>query len=67
VHELLLPADVSKLPAADGHTAGEIAEALVRQACETSARVLFVEDAALLAPVGGVVARLRFRIGGKAA
>ena len=50
-----------------GITPDEIAEALVRQASETSARVVFVEDASLLTPVGGVVARLRYRIGGKAA
>jgi len=67
VHELLLTADVDAIPGVDGHTGAEIAEALVVQARQTSALVTFIEDRALLAPVGGVAARLRYRIGGKAA
>jgi peptide chain release factor subunit 1 len=67
VHELLLAADPEAIPTADGVTGPEIAEALVYLARQTSARVIFVEDASLLEPVGGVAARLRYKIGGMAA
>ena len=67
VHELLLAADTDAIAAVDGHTGQEIAEALLVMARQTSALVSFIEDPSLLAPVGGVAARLRFRIGGKAA
>lgn len=67
VHELLLSADENAIGTVDGHTGAEIAEALVHQARQTSALVTFIEDPSLLAPVGGVAARLRYRIGGKAA
>jgi len=67
VHELLLTADPDAVTAVDGHSGTEIVEALVVMARQTSALVSFIEDAALLAPVGGVAARLRYRIGGKAA
>jgi peptide chain release factor subunit 1 len=40
----------------------QMAEELVTKAAQTAARVTFIEDHALLAPVGGVGARLRFRI-----
>ena len=39
-----------------------LADELVRKAQQTSARVTFIEDTALLAPHGGVAALLRFRI-----
>ena len=67
VHELLLVSDVDAIRPVNGHTGTDIAEALVLQARQTSALVTFVEDKSLLAPVGGVAARLRYRIGGKAA
>jgi peptide chain release factor subunit 1 len=67
VHELLLTADPGAIAAVDGHTGQEIAETLVVMARQTRALVSFIEDPALLAPVGGVAARLRYRIGGKAA
>jgi peptide subunit release factor 1 (eRF1) len=61
-------------PAIEVATAGEAAEAdarsvrladeLVAKAKQTSARVTFIEDAALLAPYGGAAALLRFRIPG---
>jgi peptide chain release factor subunit 1 len=62
VHELLLTSD-------PGEIAGgpDVVERLVLLAHQTSARVMFIEDPAVLARVGGVAARLRYRIGGKAA
>ena len=67
VHELLLAADVDAIEPVNGHTGAEIAETLLLQARQTSAVVTFVEDRSLLEPVGGVAARLRYRIGGIAA
>jgi peptide subunit release factor 1 (eRF1) len=67
VHELLLTADTDAIEKVDGHTGEEIAETLLMQARQTAAVVRFVEDRSLLAQVGGVAARLRYRIGGKAA
>jgi peptide chain release factor subunit 1 len=67
VHELLISADPAAIETVEGHTGQEIAEALIMLARQTSAHVTFVEDRSLLAPVGGVAARLRYRIGGKAA
>jgi peptide chain release factor subunit 1 len=67
VRELLLSADENAIAGANGQAGAEIAEALVHQACATSARVRFIADPSLLAPVGGVAALLRFRIGGIAA
>ena len=55
VHELLISDDVD----------ADVAEELVARARRTSAVVRFVDDP-LLRPVG-VAARLRYRIGGKAA
>jgi peptide subunit release factor 1 (eRF1) len=40
------------------------ADAIVAKARLTDAKITFIEDASLLAPVGGVGAFLRFRIGG---
>ena len=57
VHELIISVDVD----------ADVAEELVAQARRTSAAVRFVEDRAPLRPAGGVAARLRYRIGGKAA
>ena len=56
VHELLISDDVD----------ADVAEELVARARRTSAVVRFVDDRALLRPAG-VAARLRYRIGGKAA
>ena len=67
VHELLISADTAGIPDIGGRPSAEIADELVTMARRTSARVSFVEDQALLAPAGGVAARLRYRIGGKAA
>jgi stalled ribosome rescue protein Dom34 len=64
VHELLLVADPARLEGADGRT---IADVLVAKARQTSARVSFVEDPALLAEAGGVGALLRFRVHRRAA
>jgi peptide chain release factor subunit 1 len=59
-------------PAVDSTAAGEAAEndpkavrladELIAKARQTSARIRFIEDSALLAPYGGVAALLRFRI-----
>ncbi len=57
VHELLISDDVDD----------DVAEELVARARRTSAGVRFVDDRALLRPADGVAARLRYRIGGKAA
>lgn len=67
VHELLLTAEPEAIATTDGLTGRDIAEALIMMARQTSASVSFIEDRALLAPVGGVAARLRYRIGGIAA
>ncbi|MBM3221154.1 MAG: hypothetical protein FJZ38_21175 [Candidatus Rokubacteria bacterium] len=67
VRELLLSADENAIAGANGQAGAEIAEALVHQAYATSARVRFIDDPSLLAPVGGVAALLRFRVGGIAA
>ncbi len=67
VHELLLSADPTAVAGPDGHSGEEIVEALIVLAHQTSALVKFIEDPSLLAPVGGVAARLRYRVGGKAA
>lgn len=40
----------------------KLADELIRRAQQQSARIRFIEDAALLADVGGVGALLRFRI-----
>jgi peptide chain release factor subunit 1 len=67
VHELVLTADPDGLATVDGHSGHEIMEALVVMARQTGALVSFIEERSLLAPVGGVAARLRYRVGGRAA
>jgi len=67
VHELLLTARPATLAAPSNGDAEHLAGDLVRLAEETSARVTFIEDPALLAGVGGVAAFLRYRIAGRAA
>jgi peptide chain release factor subunit 1 len=67
VHELLITATPGAVTAAAGQDAADVAEELVAQARRTSAAVHFVEDGSLLEPVGGVAARLRYRVGGIAA
>jgi peptide subunit release factor 1 (eRF1) len=59
VDELLMPGSPDKL--------GDDADGLLTLARQTSARVRFIEDTALLAPLGGVGAFLRFRICGNEA
>jgi hypothetical protein len=53
--------DTSAPATADGDRL-KLADELVTKAQQTSARVRFIEDADLLADVGGVGALLRFRI-----
>lgn len=67
VHELLIGAVPDAIPGAGGRSSEDMADELVTLARRTSARVTVVEDPTLLAPVGGVIARLRYRVGGKAA
>jgi peptide chain release factor subunit 1 len=67
VHELLISATPDMIPSVGGRSSAEIADELVTMARRTSAAVAVIEDATLLAPVGGVAARLRYRVGGKAA
>ena len=55
VEELLLPGNVERI----GQTA---ADELIAKASQTSARVRLIEDASLLAPLGGVGAFLRFKL-----
>lgn len=64
-----LPADATAAMSADTSAAQGVDEArlklsaeLIKRAQQTSARVRFIEDAALLQDVGGVGALLRFRI-----
>ena len=71
VDELLITARPETI-AATKHAAGEqlpersaeerAADELIAQARNTSAKVRFIEDASLLAPVGGVGAFLRFKL-----
>jgi peptide chain release factor subunit 1 len=67
VHELLISTTPDLIPGVGGRSSAEIADELVTMARRTSARLIVIEDGSLLAPVGGVAARLRYRIGGKAA
>jgi peptide chain release factor subunit 1 len=67
VHELLISSDVDAIKSGDGMPGPEVVEELVARARRTSALVRFVDDRTLLEPVGGVAARLRYQIGGKAA
>ena len=64
VHELLLVAAPDKLEGPDG---AAIADELVAKARRTDARVIFIEDPALLAEAGGVGAILRYRLQRRAA
>jgi peptide chain release factor subunit 1 len=64
VHELLLVASPDHLEGPDG---AAIADELVAKARQTDARVIFIEDAALLAEAGGVGAILRYRLQRRAA
>ena len=66
VHELLISA-IPAIAVEKGEDAADVMEELVAQARQTSALVHFVEDRALLESVGGVAARLRYRVGGIAA
>ncbi|MCC7417315.1 MAG: hypothetical protein IT176_09245 [Acidobacteria bacterium] len=63
------PEAIGGTPAASGSGNGaaasareRIADELVAQARKTSAKIRFIEDAALLGPMGGVGAFLRFRV-----
>jgi peptide chain release factor subunit 1 len=67
VHELLISGDVDVIKSEDGRPGPEVVEELVARARRTSAVVRFVDDRSLLEPIGGVAARLRYQIGGKAA
>ena len=58
VDELYLTATNTPAPGGDEATADE----LVAKARQTSARVRFIEDPALLAGVDGVAAALRYRV-----
>jgi peptide subunit release factor 1 (eRF1) len=53
---------VDELVLAASPEPSEEADELIRQAHNTSATVRFIEDAALLAPIGGVGAFLRFKL-----
>jgi peptide subunit release factor 1 (eRF1) len=76
VDELLLSAAIRTAEPATGSPAEdsgeerltpELAEELVTAARQTGASIRFVEDPALLDPVGGVAASLRYRLPGAAA
>ena len=60
------PGDVQVATSSPGETADEgrlkLSDELVTRAQQTAARIRFIEDASLLAGVGGVGALLRFRI-----
>jgi peptide chain release factor subunit 1 len=62
VEELIITAVPTLLKAPSPEAAEGLANELVTKAQQTSARVRFIEDPALLADVGGVGALLRFRI-----
>ncbi len=57
VDELLISASLEREPGKE-----IMADQLVTKAAQTSAKVTFIEDPALLAPVEGVGALLRYRI-----
>jgi peptide subunit release factor 1 (eRF1) len=71
VEELVITADPSSIPPAASavHAAGSeptaeerTADELIGKARLTAARLRFIEDRSLLAPVGGVAAVLRFKL-----
>jgi peptide subunit release factor 1 (eRF1) len=62
VEELVITAVPTLLQAHSPEAAEALANELVTKAQQTSARIRFIEDPALLADVGGVGALLRFRI-----
>src|SRR5262249_47177656 len=57
---------VDELLIADGSVGERFTEELVKQARQTAAKVRFIEDRALLDPVGGVGAFLRYVLEGSA-
>jgi peptide chain release factor subunit 1 len=64
VHDLLLTASPDHL---EGPAGAAVADELVAKARQTDARVIFIEDPALLAEAGGVGAILRYRLQRRAA
>jgi peptide chain release factor subunit 1 len=62
VEELLITAAPTLLRAGSPEEAERLANELVTLGQQTSARIRFIEDPALLAEVGGVAALLRFRL-----
>jgi stalled ribosome rescue protein Dom34 len=62
VEELIITAVPALLKADSPEAAETLANELVTRAQQTSARIRFIENPALLAEVGGVGALLRFRI-----
>lgn len=62
VHELLIGGDPAALRAPDGRSGAEVANELIARARQTDARVVVIENSALLGEVGGVGALLRYRI-----
>jgi peptide chain release factor subunit 1 len=62
VEELLITAAPALLRAGSPEAAETLANELVTLGQQTSARIRFIEDPALLADVGGVAAILRFRL-----
>jgi peptide chain release factor subunit 1 len=62
VEELLITAAPTLLRTGSSEEAEKLANELVTLGQQTSARIRFIEDPALLAEVGGVAALLRFRL-----
>ena len=62
IAEEIVPASAAGEPANAGPETVRLSDELVTKAQQTGARVIFIEDASLLEPYGGVAATLRYRI-----
>jgi peptide subunit release factor 1 (eRF1) len=62
IAEEIVPSTVAGEPANAGAETVRLSDELVTKAQQTAARIVFIEDASLLQPYGGVAATLRYRI-----
>ena len=62
IAEEIVPSTVAGEPASAGPETVRLSDELVTKAQQTAARIVFIEDASLLEPYGGVAATLRYRI-----
>jgi peptide chain release factor subunit 1 len=62
IAEEIVPSTVAGEPASAGPETVRLSDELVTKAQQTGAGIVFIEDASLLEPYGGVAATLRYRI-----